>query len=135
MEKKSALPADMADKRETLSLAEEEAELTTTRVVDGRVKVTRTTVPVEKLLEGQLTQEEVSIEHITKNERLHADAIPQVREEGDVLIIPVIEEEVEIIRHSVLKEEIHIHKRKIAQPYEEKVILRRQEVKIVREDD
>lgn len=137
----------MSDKREehsekratvdhqTVPLAEERAELTTEKVVDRRVRITRTTHADEKILETELSQEEVVIEHVIKNEPVEEGQIPQVRQEGEILIIPVIEEQVEIIRRYVLKEEVHVRKIKNTETHQEKVILRRQEFTLSRDEE
>lgn len=120
---------------QTLTLAEEQAEITKTKVVDRRVRLTRTTHAEEKVLETELSQEQVVVEHVLKNVPVEENNIPQVREEGDTLIIPVIEEQVEIIRRYVLKEEVHIRKVKTTEPYQETVILRRQEFDISTDEE
>lgn len=120
---------------QTLTLAEEQAEITKTKVVDRRVRLTRTTHSEEKVLETELSQEQVVVEHVLKNVPVEENNIPQVREEGDTLIIPVIEEQVEIIRRYVLKEEVHIRKVKKTEPYQETVILRRQEFDISTDEE
>lgn len=120
---------------QTLTLAEEQAEITKTKVVDRRVRLTRTTHAEEKVLETELSQEQVVVEHVLKNVPVEENNIPQVREEGDTLIIPVIEEQVEIIRRYVLKEEVHIRKVKKTEPYQETVILRRQEFDISTDEE
>lgn len=120
---------------QTLTLAEEQAEITKTKVVDRRVRLTQTTHAEEKVLETELSQEQVVVEHVLKNVPVEENNIPQVREEGDTLIIPVIEEQVEIIRRYVLKEEVHIRKVKTTEPYQETVILRRQEFDISTDEE
>lgn len=121
--------------QQTLPLAEEQAEITKTKVVDRRVRLTRTTHSDEKVLETELSQEQVIVEHVIKNEPVDENNIPQVREEGDILIIPVVEEQVEIIKRYVLKEEVHIRKVKKTELYQEKVILRRQEFDISTDEE
>ncbi|AIX75955.1 hypothetical protein PSNIH2_15635 [Pantoea sp. PSNIH2] len=126
---------DEAEQHEIIPLAEEQAEVTTTRVVDRRIRIHRSTTTAEKLLETELWHEEVEIKHIEKNETLEEGYFPQVRQEGDVLIVPVIEEQVEIIRRHILKEEVHIHKLKKNEQFQQKVTLRSQEIEISKEDN
>ena len=120
MDKKIAPQQDEAEQHEIIPLAEEQAEATTT---------------AEKLLETELWHEEVEIKHIEKNETLEEGYFPQVRQEGDVLVVPVIEEQVEIIRRHILKEEVHIHKLKKNEQFQQKVTLRSQEIEISKEDN
>ncbi|HCW46534.1 MULTISPECIES: DUF2382 domain-containing protein [Mixta] len=135
MDKKIAPQQDEAEQHEIIPLAEEQAEVTTTRVVDRRIRIHRSTTTAEKLLETELWHEEVEIKHIAKNETLEEGYFPQVRQEGDVLIVPVIEEQVEIIRRHILKEEVHIHKLKKNEQFQQKVTLRSQEIEISKEDN
>ncbi|MBS6058845.1 DUF2382 domain-containing protein [Mixta calida] len=135
MDKKIAPQQDEAEQHEIIPLAEEQAEVTTTRVVDRRIRIHRSTTTAEKLLETELWHEEVEIKHIEKNETLEEGYFPQVRQEGDVLIVPVIEEQVEIIRRHILKEEVHIHKLKKNEQFQQKVTLRSQEIEISKEDN
>lgn len=135
MDKKIAPQQDEAEQHEIIPLAEEQAEVTTTRVVDRRIRIHRSTTTAEKLLETELWHEEVEIKHIEKNETLEEGYFPQVRQEGDVLIVPVIEEQVEIIRRHILKEEVHIHKLKKNEQFQQKVTLRSQELEISKEDN
>ncbi|AUX92159.1 DUF2382 domain-containing protein [Mixta gaviniae] len=135
MDKKIAPQQQQAEQQDVIPLAEEQAEVSTTRVVDRRVRIHRSTTTAEKLLETELWHEEVEITHVEKNETLEEGYFPQVRQEGDVLIVPVIEEQVEIIRRHILKEEVHIHKLKKNEPFQQKVTLRSQEIEISKEDN
>ncbi|MDU3075976.1 MAG: DUF2382 domain-containing protein [Mixta calida] len=135
MDKKIAPQQDEAEQHEIIPLAEEQAEVTTTRVVDRRIRIHRSTTTAEKLLVTELWHEEVEIKHIAKNETIEEGYFPQVRQEGDVLIVPVIEEQVEIIRRHILKEEVHIHKLKKNEQFQQKVTLRSQEIEISKEDN
>ena len=134
MTKKIAPGQQVTEQHEAIPLAEEQAEVSTTRVVDRRIRINRSTTTSEKLLETELWHEEVAIEHVEKNEPVTEGNFPQVRQEGDVLIVPVIEEQVEIIRRHVLKEELHIHKLKKSEQFQQKVTLRSQEIEINKED-
>ncbi|GLR11083.1 hypothetical protein COO59_15130 [Mixta theicola] len=134
MSKKIAPNQDVTEQHEAIPLAEEQAAVSTQRVVDRRIRIDRSTTTAEKLLEAELWHEEVEIEHVEKNEPVTEGYFPQVRQEGDVLIVPVIEEQVEIIRHYVLKEEVHIHKLKKSEQFQQKVTLRSQEIEINKED-
>ena len=128
--------AGQSDYTEVLPLAEEQAEIVKHRHVDAKVQVSRTTHTRQEELSSELMREEVHIQHRPLNIRLaDDDDIPQMRQEGDVLIIPVIEEEVEIIRRKVLKEEIHILKNTTSEKYTQDVTLRHQEVTITKDEN
>ncbi|WP_413740030.1 DUF2382 domain-containing protein [Sodalis sp. RH14] len=136
MDNKNAPDSDRQDNdNKIIPLAEEHAELNIARVVDRRLRVTRTTHSEEQLLAAELYQEQIDIEHIAKNEELEEGRFPPIRQEGDVMIIPVVEERVEIIRRYILKEEVHIRKLKKETPFQEKVNVRRQEINIIKDDE
>ena len=63
------------------------------------------------------------------------DAIPAVREEGDVTIFPVMEEVLVIERRLMLKEEVHIRKVRTTERHQETVTLRYQEAVVSRNSE
>ncbi|WP_333855420.1 DUF2382 domain-containing protein [Leclercia sp.] len=126
---------DDEKKRDTVTLAEERVELSTKKVVDRRVRITRATRVDEKNITAELTQQNADIKRIAKNEVVEAQNIPQIRQEGDVTIIPIIEERVEIIKHYVLTEEIHVIKKRSTERHQEIITLRSQEIIISTEDE
>ncbi|WP_435927509.1 DUF2382 domain-containing protein [Dryocola sp. BD613] len=135
MSNKSDIDKDRISAKNTVSLAEERVELGTKKVVDRRVRLKRSTRAEEKLIETELTHEDVVIERVAKNEAVKAGNIPQVRQEGDVTIIPIIEERIEIIKYYVLTEEVHVIKNLRTETHQENIILRSQEINISTEDE
>ncbi|WP_325937577.1 YsnF/AvaK domain-containing protein [Pantoea anthophila] len=119
-----------ADNEQVISLAEETAELSTQRISDGVVRVTRQVTEHQQTMALMLRQQTAAIERIPKSERLAA--MPAIREENGVLIIPIVEEEVEIVRHLVLKEEWHIRTVVSEAATEQVVTLRRQHAHLTR---
>jgi len=111
-------------------LHEEEVSVAKRRVVTGKVKVGTVTRETEKLVEELLEHEHVEIERTTIDKQV--DKPPPVREEGDTLIIPVLEEIVVVERRLLLKEEIRIRRTRETQPYQERVVVRKQEAVITR---
>ncbi len=67
-------------------------------------------------------------------ERIKLDAIvdvmPEMHEEGGVLVIPIVEEI--LVRRFLLKEEVRIHRRQTIEQQSQTVTLRDQEVVITR---
>ena len=117
----------------TLKLAEEQIALTKQKIVDGHVRVTRSTTEHDEVISTLLNREKVEVEHVAKAQRV--ETMPEIREENGVLIIPVVEEEIEVVRRLVLKEEIHIRKVQDSVPFQDVVTRREQQVKIERDDD
>lgn len=135
MSNKSDTEKELSSPKNTVSLAEERVELGTKKVVDRRVRITRSTRADEKLIEAELTHEDALIKRISINEAVSPGNIPQVRQEGEVTIIPVIEERVEIVKYYVLTEEIHVIKKIRKETHQENIILRSQEINISTEDE
>jgi uncharacterized protein (TIGR02271 family) len=101
------------------------------RVVDtARVRVSRVTHNYQQQVDELLQHEKVEVERIPIDRPI--EAMPSVRQEGDITIIPVVEEVVKIERSLVLKEEVHIRRLKTTERFQETVTLRRQEAVISR---
>jgi len=101
------------------------------RVVEtARVRVSRVTHDYQQMVDEMLQHEKVEVERVPIDRPV--EAMPSVRQEGDVTIIPVVEEVVKIERHLVLKEEVHIRRVKHTERYQETITLRRQEAVISR---
>lgn len=116
-----------------IELAEEQLSVTREQVSDGRVRVTRSTLEHDEAVTMLLKRESVEVIHVAKGHRI--EQMPEIREENGVIIVPVVEEEIEVIRRLVLKEELHIRKVIEQVPYEEVVTLRKQQVKVHKEED
>lgn len=126
-------PEHNKDAEITLKLAEEQVDVTKQKVVDGHVRITRSTTEHDEMVSTLLNKETVEVEHVAKAQRV--ESMPEIREENGVLIVPVVEEEIEIVRKLVLKEEIHIRKVQETAPFQDVVTRRKQRVKIEKEDD
>ena len=117
--------------RETVIPVFEENLSVTKRVVEtARVRVSRVTHDYQQVVDELLQHEKVEVERVPIDRPV--DAMPAVRQEGDVTIIPVVEEVVKIERHLVLKEEVHIRRVKHTERHQETITLHRQEAVISR---
>jgi len=116
-----------------LTVAEEQIAVTKQKIVDGHVRVTRSTTEHDEVISTLLNREKVEVEHVAKAQ--YIETMPDIREENGVLIVPVVEEEIQVIRKLVLKEEIHIRKVQENVPFQEVVTRREQQVNIERDDD
>jgi len=108
----------------------EEVSVAKRRVVTGQVRVGIVTKETEQLVEELLDHEHVEIERTAIGKQV--DKAPPVREEGDTLIIPILEEVVVVERRLVLKEELRVRRKREKQPYQERVVVRKQEAVITR---
>ena len=108
----------------------EEVSVAKKRVVTGQVKIGTVTRETEQLVEELLEHEHVEIERVAIGKQV--DKAPAVREEGDTLIIPILEEIVVVERRLFLKEEVRVRRTREKQPYQERVVIRKQEAVITR---
>lgn len=108
----------------------EEVSVAKKQVVTGQVKVGTITRESEQLVEELLEHDHVEIGRTAIGRQV--DKAPAVREEGDTLIIPILEEIVVVERRLLLKEEVRIRRVREKQPYQERVVVRRQEAVITR---
>ena len=102
------------------------------QVPTGVVRVSRTTQETHRLVEEDLTHEQVEVERIPIGRTV--DAVPPVRVEGDVTILPVVEEIVVIERRLVLKEEVHVRRIRTSERHVETVVLRTQAAEVTRSE-
>ena len=123
--------ATTKDDRETVIPVFEEELSVARRVVETtRVQVSRVTHSHQQMVDELLQHEKVEVEHIPIDREV--EAMPSIRQEGDITIIPVVEEVLKVERRLVLKEEVHIRRIKHTERYQELVTLRRQEAQVSR---
>jgi uncharacterized protein (TIGR02271 family) len=111
----------------------EEAIVQTRPVEGGGVRVHKTVNEREEVIQQPTYQEDIDVERVTVGRVV--DVVPQVREEGDTLIIPVLEEMLVVEKRLVLKEEVRITRRRSQQTEEARVVLREEQVQIERIDE
>jgi stress response protein YsnF len=102
------------------------------RQVARTVRVTRETRSRDTLVEEALTQTGVVIERVPMGQFI--EAMPPVREEGDLTILPVVEEVVVTTRRLRLVEEVRIRRVQTTSNYVETVKLREQHVVVTRSE-
>ena len=94
------------------------------RQVTRTVRVTRQTRSRDTLVKEAVTSTGVVIEHIPMGQ--FVDAVPPIREEGDVTILPVVEEVLVTERRLRLVEEVCIRRVQTTTAHVETVKLREQ---------
>ncbi len=116
---------------EKIALVEEAVSVDTRRVETGRVRV-RTVVDDEPVVvAATLTGNYVTVDRMPVGRVV--DAVPTVRQEGEVTIIPVVEERIRVIRELILVEEVHVRSVPTADPVEQTVTRRVMRAVIERE--
>ena len=96
------------------------------------IQVRRETRSRDTVVEEALTNTGIVIEHVPMGQFI--DAIPAVREEGDLTILPVVEEVVVTQRRLRLVEEVRIRRVQTTATHVETVKLREQHVVVTRSD-
>lgn len=114
---------------ETVIPVVEERVAVEKRQIEGRT-VTVTTRPVieRQTISEPVMRETVTIERVPVGKVV--DAVPVVREEGDLTVVPVVEERLVVTRQLVLTEEIHLRRTRVEDKEERTIELRRTAVDI-----
>jgi uncharacterized protein (TIGR02271 family) len=102
----------------TLPLVEEQLSVEKRKVETGRVRISTVVDERQEWVRENLVREEVSIERLRVDRVV--DEPPQIRQDGDVLIIPLVEEVLVVEKKLMLREELRVrtqrHTDKIEQP-------------------
>ena len=125
-------PALMAEQNFTdaLALAEEELRVRKREVATGRVRIRTVVDQTEEMVREHLQSEHLDISRVAVGRELQAS--PEVRMEGEVLIIPVVEEVLVVEKRLVLKEELHVRRVVSQEQVEVPVTLRKQRAEVER---
>jgi len=108
----------------------EDVSVSKRRVVTGRVRVSTVTHERDKLVDELLTQENVDIERRPIGRPI--EAAPEIREEGETIVIPIVEEVLVVERRLFLKEEVRVRRARQTVRHQQVVKLREQEALVAR---
>lgn len=114
-----------------IPVVEEEAVVRKRAVETGRVRIHSRVEEREAWVRETLVREGVEIERIPINREV--DRIPDVRREGETLIVPVVEEVVVVEKRLMLVEEVRVHRRRESSPVDAPVRVRRTRVEVERD--
>lgn len=114
-----------------IPIVEERARIEKHVVATGLVRIKTEVSERVELLSDELTTQTVTVERVPVDREV--DAPPEVRSEGDVLIIPVVEQRLFIEKRWVLTEELHVRRRMDTEVVEVPVDLRATRVSVERE--
>jgi uncharacterized protein (TIGR02271 family) len=84
------------------------------------------------VVEQPLESMEVEVERIAIDREI--DTAPEIRNDGDTMIIPIVEERLVVEKRLFLLEEVHVHRRRVVTQFRQNVTLRSQEVVVERRD-
>jgi uncharacterized protein (TIGR02271 family) len=117
----------------SLPVIEEELRVGIRKDETGKLRIVKNVHEEDVIVSGPVYNEDVDIERVPLNQ--FVDAPPQVRHEGDTMIIPVVKEEVIVQTRLVLVEEVRITKRVTQRTVEKPVTLRKEEIVIEKRED
>lgn len=107
------------------------------RLVDtGRgLRIRKTVGEHERVVDEPLLRDELTVEHVPVGQIVSGDAPPQMRHEGDTLVVPVLEEVLVVQKQLLLKEEVRITRRRREVREPQRVALRSEHVEVERFDE
>ena len=123
---------DRDELEQRIPLVEEQAHVEKREVETGRVRVRTVTDERQAIVRDELVKGEVQVERVTLD--VPIDHVPDVRTEGDTIIVPVVEEVLVVEKRLILKEEIRIRRSAHVEPVDQEVTLRSQHAVIERQD-
>lgn len=101
------------------------------RLVAGdRVAVRRITRHEEHAIDETLRHERVEVERVPIGREVQA--VPEVRDDGELMVVPVVEEQLVVRRRLVLTEEIRLRRVRSERRHTDTVTIRRQVAEISR---
>ena len=109
---------------EALPLLNEELRVEKRSVLTGKVRVRSVVDTIEEIAGAELSEQRVEVSRVPINREV--TVTPEVRTEGDTVIIPVLEEVIVVEKRLVLKEELHIRRHTTHEHVEVPVTLRKQ---------
>lgn len=121
-----------ADGRQVLPVIEEELAVST-RQHSRTVRVHKHVHTREETVEVPVHRDEVVVERVPVGRVV--ESAPQVRRDGETMIVPVLEEVLVVEKRLMLKEEIRITLRRIAETSPQRVVLRSEEVVVERDGE
>jgi len=114
------------DDAETIPVIAEALRVEKRAIETGRVRVQKVVHEREEIVDEPLLREDVHVERVAINQPIAT--APQVRYEGNTLIVPVVEEIVVVEKRLILKEELRITRRQVTVRDPQTVTLRREDV-------
>lgn len=97
---------DLKSTETTLPVVDEQLSVVKRTKETGRVRISTVVDEREEWVREKLERQEVSVERV-RIDRI-VDRLPQMRQDGDVLIIPLCEEVLIVEKKLMLKEELHV---------------------------
>jgi len=115
--------------RIAIPLVEEELRVGRREVETGRVTVRTVSDEHTQYVSEDLQHSEAEVERVFIDKEV--GELPQIREEGDLLIVPVVEER--LVKRLFLVEEVRVRRKVVTERLEQPVTLRSQRVVVDRQ--
>lgn len=132
------MPGENETGSETLRVPvfQEDVQIDKQLVETGRgVRINKTVAEHPIHIDESLLREGVEVTHVPIDRIVAFDQAPQTRYEGDTLIVPILEEVLVVERRLRIKEELHITKTRRQERHAETILLKTEQVEVVRFDD
>jgi len=99
-------------------------------VITSVVRVHKFINEREEVVTQPLNREDISVERVAINRLI--DTAPDVRQEGDTMIVSLVEEVLVVEKRLMLREELRITKRQTTEEHSETVVLRSEDATVER---
>ena len=119
-----------ADDSLLVPLAAEVAVVSKEEVATSKVRVSTHVEERTELIRAALQHQDVTIERVEIGDVVQVT--PEVRMDGDVLVVPIVEEILVVEKRLVLKEELRIHRITTVETVEREVVLRSERADVQR---
>lgn len=120
----------------TFPVMEEQLQVSKRTVDTGRgVRIHKTVAEREQVLDEPLLREQLMVEHVPIGRVVPESDPPQMRYEGDTLVVPVLEEVLVVQKQLLLKEEVRITRQQHREASPRTVSLRAEQVTVERFDE
>jgi len=113
-----------------LRLLAEDATVSRQVLETGRVRVAKVTRTRDHLIDELLAHTRFEVNRVPVGRLI--DAMPAIKEDGDLTIVPIVEETVVVERRLMLKEELHIRRVQTNERFQQTVKLRYQTAEVTR---
>lgn len=131
-----AIPASAENETLRVPVFQEDIQVEKRLIETGRgVRVHKTVAEHPVQIDEHLLREGVDVKHVPVDRIVGLDQAPPTRYEGDTIIVPILEEVLVVERRLRIKEEIHITKTRREEHHAETVLLKSEQVEVVRFDD
>ncbi len=114
----------------TVPVIEEQVLVGKRTVETGTVQITKTITEGPEPVHVVVSHDETSVERVPVDKIV--EVAPEVRQEGDTLIIPVLKEVAVVVKKILVVEELRITKRAVQTQVTEQVSIRREHIDITR---